>query len=148
MVAADSGAVRLGVAGPWLLGRARLASAVDEFDETPLAGASLGQVHRAVYKGTPVAVKIQRAGLTEMFDTDFRNIRLGCRVMNAMERGYEKIRRLQGESKTAADRDWMTYANDAARLLYEEIDYINEENAETAAIARRHRRQRRRAGLQ
>ena len=106
----------------------------DEFDETPLAGASLGQVHRAVYKGTPVAVKIQRAGLTEMFDTDFRNIRLGCRVMNAMERGYEKIRRLQGKSKAAADRDWMTYANDAARLLYEEIDYINEgKNAETFA---------------
>ena len=106
----------------------------DSFDETPLAGASLGQVHRAVYKGTPVAVKIQRAGLTEMFDTDFKNIRLGCRVMNGAERGYERIRRWQGKSKAAADRDWMSYANDAARLLYEEIDYINEgKNAELFA---------------
>jgi len=108
----------------------------DSFDDTPIAGASLGQVHRAVYKGTPVAVKIQRAGLTEMFDTDFKNIRLGCRVMNALERGYEKIRRLQGKSKAAADRDWMEYANDAARLLYEEINYINEgKNAETFAAS-------------
>jgi len=108
----------------------------DSFDDTPLAGASLGQVHRAVYKGTPVAVKIQRAGLTEMFDTDFKNIWLGCRVMNAMEGGYEKIRRLQGKDKAAADRDWMAYANDAARLLYEEIDYNNEgQNAETFAAS-------------
>jgi len=106
----------------------------DSFDDTPLAGASLGQVHRAVYKGTPVAVKIQRAGLTEMFDTDFKNIRLGCRVMNAMERGWEKIRRMRGKSKAAANRDWMAYADDAARLLYEEIDYVNEgKNAETFA---------------
>ena len=108
----------------------------DSFDDTPLAGASLGQVHRAVYNGTQVAVKIQRAGLTEMFDTDFKNIRLGCRVMNAMERGYERIRRLQGKSKAAADRDWMSYADDAARLLYEEIDYINEgRNAEQFAAS-------------
>ena len=106
----------------------------DSFDDTPLAGASLGQVHRAVYKGTPVAVKIQRAGLTEMFDTDFKNIRMGCRVMNVMERSYEKIRRMQGKSKAAASRDWMSYANDASRLLYEEIDYINEgKNAEIFA---------------
>ena len=108
----------------------------DSFDDTPIAGASLGQVHRAVYNGTQVAVKIQRAGLTEMFDTDFKNIRMGCRVMNALERGYEKVRRLQGKSKAAADRDWMSYADDAARLLYEEIDYINEgKNAEVFAAS-------------
>jgi len=108
----------------------------DSFDDTPIAGASLGQVHRAVYKGTPVAVKIQRAGLTEMFDTDFKNIRLGCRVMNALEGGYEKFRRMRGKDKAAADRDWMEYANDAARLLYEEIDYVNEaKNAETFAAS-------------
>jgi len=69
-----------------------------------------------------------------MFDTDFKNIRLGCRVMNAMERGWEKIRRMRGKSKAAANRDWMAYADDAARLLYEEIDYVNEgKNADTFA---------------
>ena len=91
-------------------------------------------MHRAVYQGKPVAVKIQRAGLTELFVTDFRNIRLGCRVMNKMERMRERIRRMQGKSKSAADRDWMQYADDAARLLYEEINYVNEgKNAETFA---------------
>ena len=33
------------------------------------------QVHRAVYKGTPVAVKVQRAGLKELFDTDLKNLK-------------------------------------------------------------------------
>tara|TARA_B100000795_G_scaffold73781_1_gene52206 strand:+ start:396 stop:497 length:102 start_codon:yes stop_codon:yes gene_type:complete len=32
-------------------------------------------VHRAVYKGTPVAVKVQRAGLKELFDTDLKNLK-------------------------------------------------------------------------
>ena len=45
----------------------------------PLAGASLGQVHRAVYKGQQVAVKVQRRNLAELFDTDFFNIRLMAR---------------------------------------------------------------------
>ena len=56
--------------------------------------------------------------------------------MNACERGYEKFRRMRGRSKAAADRDWMKYADDAARLLYEEIDYVNEgQNAETFAAS-------------
>ena len=32
-------------------------------------------MHRAVYKGTPVAVKVQRAGLKELFDTDLKNLK-------------------------------------------------------------------------
>ena len=37
-------------------------------------------------------------------------------ITHALERGYEKVRRLSGKDKAAADRDWMEYANDAARL--------------------------------
>ena len=37
--------------------------------------ASLCQVHRAVYNGKPVAVKVQRAGLKELFDTDLKNLK-------------------------------------------------------------------------
>ena len=71
----------------------------DSFDETPIAGASLGQVHRAVYNGKQVAVKIQRAQLQQLFDTDFRNIRMGCRMMNGMERVRERVRRWRGRAR-------------------------------------------------
>ncbi|MDO9325213.1 MAG: AarF/ABC1/UbiB kinase family protein, partial [Methanoregula sp.] len=42
-----------------------------EIDETPVASASIGQVHRAVLKdGTTVAVKIQRPGIGEIIEMD------------------------------------------------------------------------------
>jgi ubiquinone biosynthesis protein len=42
-----------------------------EIDETPVASASIGQVHRAVLRdGTVVAVKIQRPGIGEIIGTD------------------------------------------------------------------------------
>ncbi len=42
-----------------------------EIDETPVASASIGQVHRAVLRdGTVVAVKIQRPGIQEIIELD------------------------------------------------------------------------------
>ena len=42
-----------------------------EIDETPVASASIAQVHRAyLTDGTPVAIKIQRPGIGEIIDTD------------------------------------------------------------------------------
>jgi ubiquinone biosynthesis protein len=42
-----------------------------EIEETPVASASIGQVHRAVLRdGTKVAVKIQRPGIGEIIETD------------------------------------------------------------------------------
>ena len=43
-----------------------------DFSEKPLKAASLGQVHTAMYKGQKVAIKVQRAGLRELFDKDLK----------------------------------------------------------------------------
>jgi predicted unusual protein kinase regulating ubiquinone biosynthesis (AarF/ABC1/UbiB family) len=49
----------------------RLSKAFGEFDEEPVAAASLGQVHRAVLRsGRPVAVKVQRPGIRERMAQD------------------------------------------------------------------------------
>ena len=89
---------------------ASMESVFDTFEMQPLAGASLGQVHRATYLGKQVAVKIQRDQLEALFDTDFRNIRLMCRGLNALERLRERVRRLRGKGRSAVDRDWLQYA--------------------------------------
>lgn len=48
----------------------------DNFDRTPIAAASLGQVHRATVNGQKVVVKVQRPGLKELFEVDLKNLRV------------------------------------------------------------------------
>lgn len=48
-----------------------------DFDEQPLAAASIGQVHRAVLPdGTPVAVKIQYPGIDQAMRADLKNAKI------------------------------------------------------------------------
>ncbi|MCP4178232.1 MAG: AarF/ABC1/UbiB kinase family protein [bacterium] len=42
----------------------------DSFEEEPLAAASIGQVHRACYKGNQVIVKVQRPKIKEIIEAD------------------------------------------------------------------------------
>jgi predicted unusual protein kinase regulating ubiquinone biosynthesis (AarF/ABC1/UbiB family) len=87
----------------------------DSFDRIPIAAASLGQVHRAVYKGMPVAVKVQRAGLKELFDTDLKNLKLLAKLLDKFD-----------PKSDGADRSYADIYDESAKLLYEEIDYTLE----------------------
>jgi predicted unusual protein kinase regulating ubiquinone biosynthesis (AarF/ABC1/UbiB family) len=54
---------------------ARLSKAFSRFDETPLAAASLGQVHRAALRdGREVAVKVQRPGVRDQVLADMQTL--------------------------------------------------------------------------
>ncbi|MFW5876069.1 MAG: ABC1 kinase family protein [Myxococcota bacterium] len=56
-----------------------------EFDETPLAAASIGQVHRATtHEGLEVAVKVQRPGIRELVDTDMGLLTVFLESMESM----------------------------------------------------------------
>ncbi|RDW70141.1 hypothetical protein BP5796_08538 [Coleophoma crateriformis] len=47
-----------------------------EFEEVPMAAASIGQVHKAILKATgqPVAVKVQYPGVADSIDSDLNNL--------------------------------------------------------------------------
>lgn len=48
----------------------------EDFDWEPFAAASIGQVHKAKYKGMDVAIKVQYPGVAESIDSDLANLRL------------------------------------------------------------------------
>jgi hypothetical protein len=95
-----------------------------DFDSTPLAAASLGQVHRAKLRSNhdEVAVKIQRPYLRQIYDQDFVLLTTVARFMD----------RLPGTSKNVGgiESSWTKIFADAEEILYREIDYRDEaENA-------------------
>lgn len=93
------------------------------FSSEPLAAASLGQVHTATYKGKKVAIKVQRAGLKELFDVDLKNLKKLAVLLDKFD-----------PKTDGADRDWVSIYEESERLLYLEIDYLNEAtNAERFA---------------
>ncbi len=48
----------------------------DDFQKEPIAAASLGQVHKASYKGQKVAVKVLRPGVQELVENDIRTVKV------------------------------------------------------------------------
>jgi hypothetical protein len=86
-----------------------------EFSAEPLKAASLGQVHTAIYKGQKVAIKVQRAGLKELFDIDLKNLKKLAVLLDKFD-----------PKTDGADRDWVKIYEESERLLYLEIDYLHE----------------------
>lgn len=84
------------------------------FDPTPLAAASLGQVHRAqLLTGEEVVVKVQRPGLKKLFAIDLE-------ILKGITRYF------QNHPDWGQGRDWMGIYDECCKILWEEIDYLNE----------------------
>ncbi|WP_375340298.1 ABC1 kinase family protein [Okeania sp.] len=90
------------------------------FDPVPLAAASLGQVHRAqLHSGEDVVVKVQRPGLKKLFQIDL-----------AILKGIAHY--FQSHPQWGPGRDWLGIYEECCRILWLEIDYLNEgRNADT-----------------
>ncbi|MEH2374833.1 ABC1 kinase family protein [Nostoc sp.] len=90
------------------------------FEAIPLAAASLGQVHKAVlHSGELVVVKVQRPGLKKLFEIDLQ-------ILKGITRYF------QNHPKWGKGRDWLGIYEECCRILWEEIDYLNEgRNADT-----------------
>ena len=90
------------------------------FDPTPLAAASLGQVHKAqLYSGEEVVVKVQRPGLKKLFSIDLK-------ILKKITRYF------QNHPRWGQGKDWLGIYEECCRILWEETDYLNEgRNADT-----------------
>ncbi len=63
-----------------------------DFDEEPIAAASIGQVHRAVLDGgRQVAVKVQYPGIAEAIHADMQNLRLSLKLLNVIAPGVDTV---------------------------------------------------------
>lgn len=87
-----------------------------EFDDVPIAAASIGQVHRAVlHDGRQVAVKIQYPGAARAIRDDLANTELVATFL-----------RFASVAATAAQPDIQQATQEIAARIGEEIDYRHE----------------------
>ncbi|HEX6835480.1 MAG TPA: AarF/UbiB family protein, partial [Polyangia bacterium] len=85
-----------------------------EFDETPLAAASIGQVHRAVTRaGQEVAVKVQRPGIGELVEHDLAVLALFLQSLDGI----------------LPPTDYETIAAEVQATVRRELDYVAEARA-------------------
>src|SRR3954471_6310877 len=101
----------------------RLGRVFADFDETPLAAASIGQVHRATLRdGREVAVKVQYPGIAEAIHADLQNLRLALKLLSGIAPGVDSA----------------AIAAEIRNRIGEELDY-ELESANQRAMARVYR---------
>lgn len=85
-----------------------------EFDETPLAAASLAQVHSArLPDGSPVIVKVQRPGIRDLVETDIEIL-------------YKRAKFLESHWERARVYGVTDIVDEFALTIREELDYTRE----------------------
>ena len=100
-------------------GKANFHRTFADFDDVPLAAASLGQVHRGILRstGAKVAIKIQRSRLRDIYDKDLALMKKIAGVVDS----FGKAGRVGG-----VEQSWSGIFGDAESILYREIDYRDE----------------------
>lgn len=86
-----------------------------DFNRTPIASASIGQVHIAEANGTRVAVKVQRPGVRKLFDLDLDILKV---LVGALGIFYSKI--------DGVAFDWKALFEEYIDVMYKELDYRRE----------------------
>jgi predicted unusual protein kinase regulating ubiquinone biosynthesis (AarF/ABC1/UbiB family) len=95
----------------------RLGDVFEDFDEDPIAAASIGQVYRArLPDGRDVAVKVQYPGVAAAVRADMQNLGMILRLLKRIAPGI----------------DVKAIADEVRKRIYEELDYELEANNQRA----------------
>jgi predicted unusual protein kinase regulating ubiquinone biosynthesis (AarF/ABC1/UbiB family) len=86
-------------------------SIFESFEEESLAAASLGQVHRATYRGEDVAVKVLRPGVPQLVHIDLRIVQGVLNVLHAFI------------SNSPILKSFMTVFREFRRVIVQEMDF-------------------------
>ncbi len=106
---------------------APLESIFEMFEETPIATASIGQVHCARYQGKKVVVKLVRPGIRELITLDFR---LTVAILSFLDRNLDRVQGGRSDIHVVT-RLFNQIATEVNSGLTEEMDFAREQaNAE------------------
>lgn len=92
--------------------KAPIAQLFAQFEETPFAAASIGQVHRAILpSGQKIVVKVQYPDVDENCDSDLKQVRMALKLAGVLNMSRELQEQL---------------FNEIRQSLHDELDYIKE----------------------